>query len=239
MSSNIKHLAIIMDGNGRWAQKKSWPRLKGHEQGAKTTKEVVKWTKNRGISYLTVYAFSSENWKRPETEVSGLFNLLGRFIDKDLLELKKNNVRLNVIGDITKLPNMLQKKINKGIEETSHNNGLVLSIALNYGGREEILRAVNAIRKETTGPDAITEETFNSYLYTNNIPDPDLLIRTGGEKRISNFLLWQIAYTEIYFSDVLWPDFDEKALDEAITWFANRQRRFGMTSEQIKEIEEK
>ncbi|MCD6569412.1 MAG: isoprenyl transferase [Deltaproteobacteria bacterium] len=237
MQNNIKHLAIIMDGNGRWAQKKGWSRIKGHEKGARIAKEIVKVVKSKGIEYLTLYAFSSENWKRPKQEVEGLFRLLEGFIDAEIQELKDSNIRLHVIGDITKFPEILQQKIKKSIKETSKNTVLHLSIALNYGGRDEIIRAVKTISEKTIDPETINEETFKSFLDTAHIPDPDLLIRTGGEKRISNFLLWQIAYTEIYFVDILWPDFNEAALDNALAWFASRQRRFGMTENQIQEIE--
>lgn len=237
MQNNIRHLAIIMDGNGRWAQKRGLPRIKGHEKGARVTKEIVKAVKSRGIGYLTLYAFSSENWKRPRQEVEGLFRLLERFIDAEIQELKDSGTKLHVIGDITKFPEILQQKVRKSIEETSENTDFHLSIALNYGGRSEIIRAVKTISEKAIDPETINEETFESFLDTAHIPDPDLLIRTGGEKRISNFLLWQIAYTEIYFTDILWPDFNETSLDNALAWFASRQRRFGMTEEQIQEIE--
>jgi undecaprenyl diphosphate synthase len=231
MQNSLQHVAIIMDGNGRWAQKRGLPRLSGHEAGARATRKIVELTKERGIKFLTIYAFSSENWRRPVEEVEGLWKLLDRFIDEEVGRLKETGVNFNVIGDISKLSDRLQAKIRHTIELTKTNSAVFLNIALNYGGRDEIVRAVNAAIKERSGP--IDEDGFRKYLDTSGIPDPDLLIRTGGEWRISNFLLWQMAYTEIYFTDILWPDFDGKALDDAIGWFATRQRRYGMTSEQV------
>jgi len=231
MENRIAHVAIIMDGNGRWAQKRGMPRIAGHEAGSRVTRKIVEAAKNRGIPYLTVYAFSSENWRRPKAEIEGLFNLLERFIDEEVGKLKEKGMRIHVIGDITKLSERLQQKIQQTMEITKDNDEIHLTIALNYGGRDEIIRAASAISAQ--GVRQIDEESFKHYLDTSFMPDPDLLIRTGGEKRISNFLLWQMAYTEIYFTDILWPDFDEKALDEALAWFASRERRFGMTGEQM------
>jgi undecaprenyl diphosphate synthase len=233
MKNVVKHLAIIMDGNGRWAKKNALPRLKGHEIGAQAAKNIVEAVKQRNISYLTLYAFSSENWNRPKEEVEGLFKLLEGFIDKEIDRLIESGVCLHIIGDITKFPSILKNKIMMTVEKTMQNNEIHLSVALNYGGRDEIIRATQQIIQEDISFDKIDEKVFSDRLDTSFMPDPDLLIRTGGEWRISNFLLWQLAYTEIYFTDILWPDFDEKALDDAIAWFSNRERRFGMTSEQI------
>ncbi|MCD6281559.1 MAG: di-trans,poly-cis-decaprenylcistransferase [Deltaproteobacteria bacterium] len=233
MQNPLTHVAIIMDGNGRWAQKNGLIRLKGHEKGARVAKDITKAVKARGIRFLTLYAFSSENWRRPKDEVEGLFRLLERFIETEIQELKDNGVRLRVIGDLSRFTLRLKDKIYYCITETSENQDLILSIALNYGGRDEIVRAVREMMGESIPPEKINEETFGRFLDTRDIPDPDLLIRTGGEKRISNFLLWQVAYAEIYFTDVLWPEFDEHELDKAINWFSGRQRRFGMTSEQV------
>ena len=231
MHNSLQHVAIIMDGNGRWAKKRGLPRLSGHEAGARATRKIVELAKERGIKYLTIYAFSSENWHRPIEEVEGLWQLLDRFIDEEVGRLKETGVNFNVIGDISKLSERLQAKIRNTIELTKENTAVYLTIALSYGGRDEILRAVEKIVKDCVAPK--DEEGFKRYLDTKEIPDPDLLIRTGGEWRISNFMLWQIAYTEIYFTDILWPDFDGNALDKAIAWFTSRQRRFGKTSEQV------
>ncbi len=231
MQNSLKHVAIIMDGNGRWAQKRGLPRLSGHEAGARATRKIVELAKERGIKYLSIYAFSSENWHRPVEEVEGLWQLLDRFIDEEVGRLKETGVNFNVIGDVSRLSGRLQEKIRNTIDLTKENSAVFLTIALSYGGRDEILRAVKAIVKDGTAP--VDEEAFKRYLDTRELPDPDLLIRTGGEWRISNFMLWQIAYTEIYFTDILWPDFDGAALDNAITWFTSRQRRYGMTGEQI------
>jgi undecaprenyl diphosphate synthase len=233
MQNSLQHVAIIMDGNGRWAKKRGLPRLSGHEAGARATRKIVELVKDRGIKYLTVYAFSSENWRRPMEEVEGLWKLLDRFIDEEVGRLKETGVNFNVIGDITRLSERLQEKIRNTIKITKDNSSVYLNIALNYGGRDEIIRAANAIAMSGHAP--IDEERFRTFLDTSGIPDPDLLIRTGGEHRISNFLLWQIAYAEIYFTDILWPDFDAVALDDAISWFATRQRRYGMTGEQVEE----
>ena len=231
MHNSLQHVAIIMDGNGRWAKKRGLPRLSGHEAGARATRKIVELAKERGIKYLTIYAFSSENWHRPIEEVEGLWQLLDRFIDEEVGRLKETGVNFNVIGDISKLSERLKAKIRNTIELTKGNTAVYLTIALSYGGRDEILRAVEKIIKAGAAPQ--DEEGFKHYLDTAALPDPDLLIRTGGEWRISNFMLWQIAYTEIYFTDILWPDFDGNALDNAIAWFTSRQRRFGKTSEQV------
>jgi len=230
MQNSIAHIAIIMDGNGRWAQKRDMPRIAGHESGSRTARAIVDAAKVRGIPYLTLYAFSSENWRRPQEEIEALFKLLERFIDNEVSALKDSGVCIHVLGDITRLSEQLQKKIRRTMEETRGNTMIHLSIALNYGGRDEIVRAAEALSRE--GVQNIDETVFASHLDTSFMPDPDLLIRTGGEYRLSNFLLWQLAYTEMYFTDTLWPDFDEHCLDEALAWYASRQRRFGMTAEQ-------
>jgi len=230
MQNSIAHIAIIMDGNGRWAQKRDMPRIAGHESGSRTARAIVDAAKVRGIPYLTLYAFSSENWRRPRDEIEALFKLLERFIDDEVGKLKDSGVCIHVIGDITRLSEGLQEKIRRTMKETRGNDRIHLSIALNYGGRDEIMRAAAALAGK--GVQDIDETVFASHLDTAFMPDPDLLIRTGGEHRISNFLLWQLAYTEMYFTDTLWPDFDEHCLDEALAWYASRQRRFGMTAEQ-------
>jgi undecaprenyl diphosphate synthase len=233
MQNRINHLAIIMDGNGRWAQRRSLPRLKGHDMGARAAKRIVEAAKARSIKYLTLYAFSSENWSRPKEEIEGLFSLLERFIEEEVLRLKTSGVCIHIIGDMSRFSGRLQDKIRMTLEETRDNTELHLAIALNYGGRDEIIRTVKKLLNLGMDPGEINEQIFSDQLDTAFMPDPDLLIRTGGEWRVSNFLLWQLAYTEIYFTDTLWPDFEEKALDEAIHWFDTRQRRFGMTGEQM------
>lgn len=220
-----RHVAIIMDGNGRWARKRGLPRILGHRAGMKSVKRVIKSASEMGLEYLTLYAFSTENWKRPAKEVSALMSLLKEYIQIEGENLKKNNIRVNVLGDISKVPADSRAAIEKIVSETAANSGLSLNIALNYGGRQEILRAVNNIIKD--GLCNVDDKTFSNYLYTRGMPDPDLLIRTSGEYRISNFLLWQMAYTEIYITKTLWPDFDKKELLKALDNFSSRQRRFG------------
>ncbi|MBN1635509.1 MAG: di-trans,poly-cis-decaprenylcistransferase [Deltaproteobacteria bacterium] len=236
MQKSIHHIAIIMDGNGRWATKRGLPRIKGHEAAAQITRRIVEAAKSKGVEYLTLYAFSTENWNRPKEEIDGLFRLLEHFIDDEVHKLKDSGVCIHIIGDISKFSSTLQDKILMTCEKTSRNSELHLAIAMNYGGRDEIIRVAKKIAQTGLSPEDITEDVIKSYLDTAFMPDPDLLVRTGGEKRISNFLLWQMAYTEMYFCDILWPDFDEKALDDAIAWFSTRERRFGMTSDQIKEL---
>jgi len=231
----MDHIAIIMDGNGRWATKRGMSRIKGHEMGAQAARIIVEAVKQRNIGYLTLYAFSSENWNRPKEEVEGLFRLLEGFIDREIYKLKESGVQIHIIGDISKFPSLLQEKIIMTVNETRQNHEINLCVALNYGGRDEIIRATRQIIKGGISADSLDPKVFADHLDTAFMPDPDLLIRTGGEWRISNFLLWQLAYTEIYFTDILWPDFDEAALDTAIAWFSSRERRFGMTSEQIKD----
>ncbi|MGB9678637.1 MAG: isoprenyl transferase [Thermoanaerobacteraceae bacterium] len=226
-----QHIGIIMDGNGRWAKKRNLPRTFGHRAGVFSVKRVVKACSEIGIKYLTIYAFSTENWKRPADEVNTLMNLLVEFLAKELKELHENNVKINFIGDISPLPDVCIREIARAQEQTKNNDGLVLNIALNYGGRNEILRAVRNIcqdiEKGLLESSNITEETISENLYTKGQPDPDLIIRTSGEKRLSNFLLWQSAYSELWFSEVLWPDFNKEHLIEAILYYQSRNRRFG------------
>ena len=229
-----RHVAIIMDGNGRWARQRGLPRIAGHREGVKAVRDVVKACGELGIGVLTLYTFSTENWRRPLEEVSALMKLLLRTLRKEMDDLVRNNVRLMAVGDIGNLPKNTREGILEGIEETKKNTGLVLNLALNYGGREEIVSAVRQIAAEVMKGklkvEAIGRETIQDHLYTSELPDPDLLIRTSGEFRISNFLLWQLAYTEIFITDVLWPDFRRKDLYEAIEDFQGRERRFGRVS---------
>lgn len=226
-----EHVAIIMDGNGRWAQKRGMPRTAGHRAGIKTVKKIIKFCSQLGIKYLTLYAFSTENWKRPEREVSALFKLLVYYLRREVSELDKNNVKLNFIGDISAFDENIKAEIYRAKAMLEDNNGLIVNLALNYGGRAEILNAVRHIvrdvKKDSILEDQIDETVFSRYIYTAGMPDPDLLIRTGGEYRISNFLLWQIAYSELWYTDVLWPDFSEKDLLLAIADYQDRNRRFG------------
>ena len=232
-----KHIAIIMDGNGRWAKERGFPRIAGHREGINSVREITRVCGEIGVKYLTLFTFSTENWNRPKREVKALMTLLLSTIKKEIKELHKNNVKFSTIGDISILPNSTEKVIKEGIELTFNNSGLNLILALNYGSRQEILSAVNNIisdiNKKDIEIDSIDENIFSSYLYTNNCPDPDLLIRTSGELRISNFLLWQSAYTEMYLTDTYWPSFRESELFQAILDFQNRERRFGKTSEQL------
>jgi len=220
-----KHIAIIMDGNGRWAKKKSLPRIFGHKQGVKTVKEIVKAATSLDIKVLTLYAFSTENWKRPVSEINALFTLLLQFLKKELKEFSESGVRLRILGDISALPEKVQNEIKKVLDLTSKNKGLQLNIALNYGARQELIECFKNLAKK--GINNPTEQEISDSLYTAGQPDPDLLIRTSGEHRISNFLLWQIAYSEIYVTDKLWPDFTKKDLEQAIAEFQKRERRFG------------
>jgi len=219
------HVAIIMDGNGRWAEKKSLPRIFGHEQGVRTIKKIVKAANGLGIKVLTLYAFSTENWRRPRDEIKALFSLFEQFLKKELGELNSSGVKLRILGDLSKFPKRMMTEIESACEITSQNTKFELNIALNYGARQEIIRAFEAMSKQ--GIKRPTEETVSSFLYTSGQPDPDLLIRTSGELRISNFLLWQIAYAEIYVTDKLWPDFNREDLKTAIAAFQKRRRRFG------------
>jgi undecaprenyl diphosphate synthase len=220
-----RHIAIIMDGNGRWAKKRGLPRVFGHRAAIKTVREVVEECAKIGIQALTLYAFSTENWARPSAEIRALMGLLRLYLRKELENLTKNNIRFRTIGDTGKLPEQVRKDLRYVTEKTAANSGLTLVLALNYGSRQEIVRAVNCIIQD--GQKRVTEETIQKNLDTSGLPDPDLLIRTSGELRISNFLLWQIAYTELFFTKVLWPDFRARDLHEAITSFKERSRRFG------------
>ncbi|HHX69083.1 MAG: isoprenyl transferase [Miniphocaeibacter sp.] len=226
-----KHVAIILDGNGRWAKKRFLPRFKGHQEGMKRVVEIVEVASDIGIKYLSVYAFSTENWKRPVLEVNSLMDLLVYYVEIQLDRLKKNNVRVITLGDISKIPAKAKNAIIKACNETSSNTGMVLNIALNYGGRDDIINATKNIIKdlelEKINLDNLNEDIFKNYLYTKNQPDVDLLIRSGGEKRLSNFLLYQTAYAELYFTDCLWPDFKEEELFKSIIDYQNRNRRFG------------
>lgn len=231
------HLAIIMDGNGRWAKQKGLLRSLGHESGTKSVKVTVETCAKLGIKNLTLYAFSTENWNRPKLEVDTLMRLLISSLKKEVKTLKENNIRLNAIGNLTNLPTKVQKELQEVITLTSENTRMTLTLALSYGAREEITQAVKKIsdkvKNNIISLEAIDESIINEHLYTHNLPDVDLVIRTSGEHRISNFLLWQIAYAEFYFTEVLWPDFNEDNLYEAIISYQNRERRFGKTSEQI------
>jgi undecaprenyl diphosphate synthase len=232
-----RHIAIIMDGNGRWAQNHSLGRIAGHRKGAESVRKVVEACRAIGISYLTLYAFSSENWSRPEKEVSALMTLLERYLKSEVKVMIKNNIRLLTIGDTAALPEQVRAVLGDTIEKTAGNTAMTLVLALNYGSHDEILEAVRklveqALQGKIDASD-ITAERFQGYLYTKGMPDPDLLIRTSGEYRLSNFLMWQTAYTEFYFTDTLWPDFREEQLIEAILEFQRRERRFGMTSDQV------
>ncbi|TDX14153.1 undecaprenyl diphosphate synthase [Flavobacterium sp. S87F.05.LMB.W.Kidney.N] len=233
-----KHLAIIMDGNGRWAKQQGFMRAFGHENGTKSVKEIIKTSAKLGIEYLTLYAFSTENWNRPKLEVQALMKILINSLKKELVTLQENNIRLNAIGNLDKLPKTAQKELLDVIEKTKNNSRLTLTLALSYGSREELVNAVKAIsdkvKNNIISIDTIDDSIINEHLYTQNLPDVDLLIRTSGEHRISNFLLWQIAYAELYFTNVLWPDFKDQDLYEAIISYQKRERRFGKTSEQIK-----
>ena len=222
-----QHVAIIMDGNGRWANKRGLPRLAGHEAGGKNIRPVVKFFSDYGIKYLTLYAFSTENWNRPKAEVAGLLSLLGKKIDQESQAFHQENIRLLHLGRQDKLSKRLREKVNAAVELTKNNTGLTLCLAFDYGGRDEIVKAVRRITSAGIPNDSIDESVLSQYLYIPDIPDPDLVIRTGGEKRISNFLLWQAAYSELYFTPVLWPDFGSEAIKEALSEYKSRQRRFG------------
>ena len=226
-----KHIAIIMDGNGRWAQKRSLPRAFGHRAGAEALRSIVQTASEVGVQILTAYAFSTENWKRPTDEVSLLMSLLSDYLDNEIDELDDNHVKIRFIGKNDELAPILQHKIEKAQTRTAHNNGLVLNLAVNYGGRAEITRAVKIVAemvsKGQLKPSQVDENIINQHLYTNDLPDPDLLIRPSGDFRISNFLLWQLAYTEFYFTHLYWPDFKPEHLLQAINEYQNRDRRFG------------
>lgn len=221
------HVAIIMDGNGRWAKKRGLPRFFGHRKGVDSVRKIVRASAEFGIKYLTLYVFSSENWERPQSEINKLMKLLEELLIKEEPELNKNNVRVRAIGQIERLPQKVQDSLNYMINKTKDNTGLVLVLALSYSGRNEIIDAIKKIAREKKDFAVLTSEEFSNYLYDFLLPDPDLLIRTAGEMRISNYLLWQSAYTEFYFTEVLWPDFDKKELLVAIEDYSQRKRRFG------------
>ncbi len=232
-----EHIAIIMDGNGRWAKQKGKLRIFGHENGAKAVKKVVEACTEIGVKNLTLYAFSTENWNRPKLEVQTLMKLLILSLKKEIKTLHDNDIKLNAIGNLKALPTMVYRELMDVIEITKNNGNRTLTLALSYGSREELINAVKQIsikvKNNIISPEKIDESVINEHLYTRNLPEVDLLIRTGGEQRISNFLLWQIAYTELYFTNVFWPDFTKQHLQEAIVDYQKRERRFGKTSEQL------
>ena len=228
-----KHIAITMDGNGRWAKSKGKLRIFGHNNGVKAVRDTVEAAAEIGIEFLTLYAFSTENWNRPSKEVNALMTLLVSAINKETKTLMDNNIKLSTIGDTNSLPSKAKKELAEAIDKTKDNTRMTLVLALSYSGRWDILNAVNEITKKGVGNEKITEEQFQQYLSTKSVPDPELLIRTSGEYRISNFLLWQIAYSELYFTDTLWPDFRRADLEKAILDYQSRERRFGKTTEQI------
>ena len=229
-----QHIAIIMDGNGRWAKQRKLPRIAGHKQGAESLREAVITCAELGVKYLTVYAFSTENWRRPQEEVDFLMGLFAQSIDNRMGELIKNNVRLRFLGRLQDFSPELQQKMKSAMEKLVHNTGVNLQVMVSYGGRAELVDAFRRMTNDKLTNEQINEETISSYLYTAGIPDPDLLIRTASEERISNFLLWQIAYAEIYVTETLWPDFRREQLLAAIEEYNKRERRFGKTSEQLK-----
>ncbi len=232
-----QHIAVIMDGNGRWAQKQGAKRIFGHKNAIQAVREIAEGCAELGIKYLTLYAFSTENWNRPTAEVNALMQLLVTTIRKELPTLQKNNIRLKTIGDTDSLPQNCQQSLQQTIQDTEKNDGMTLVLALSYSGRWEILNAVRSVASEVKAghlkPEQIDDELFSKYLNTRMMPDPELIIRTSGEHRISNFLLWQLAYSELFFTDILWPDFRKNHLYEALLSFQNRERRFGKTSAQI------
>jgi undecaprenyl diphosphate synthase len=230
-----KHVAIIMDGNGRWAKQRGQLRAIGHQAGLKAVRRIVRFASQKGITALTLYAFSSENWNRPKTEISALMALFGYALNREVNILHKNNIKLQIIGDVSRFSNQLQKRLKIALDLTSNNTGLVLNIAANYGGRWDIVNASKQVMKQINQGEITLEQLdeshFSRYLSLSELPAIDLVIRTGGEYRISNFLLWQIAYAEFYFTDILWPDFDEKAFMQAVDVFQSRERRFGSIRE--------
>ncbi len=232
-----KHIAVIMDGNGRWAKQKGLLRTVGHENGSKAVREIVEACAELQVQFLTLYAFSTENWKRPKMEVELLMKLLINSLKKEISTLEENDIRLNAIGNLNALPKKAYNELTDVIEKTKNNSRMTLTLALSYGSREEITKTIKDIslkvKNNLISPSAIDESLINSHLYTRNLPDVDLLIRTSGEQRISNFLLWQIAYAELYFTKTLWPDYNKEDLFEAIINYQNRERRFGKTSEQL------
>lgn len=234
-----RHIAIIMDGNGRWAEERGLPRAAGHQAGIASLRDVTRSSRELGIDFLTVYAFSTENWKRPKREVSMLFRLLVKMLREELREMLENGVRLKTIGQTSLLPKLVQQELHDAIERTAKNKGLTLTLALSYSGRWDLVRAMQAIaldvRRGKISPEDISEETIRAALTTSEMPDPDLLVRTSGELRLSNFLLWELAYSEIHVTNVLWPDFRREHLYEAIREYQKRERRFGLTGAQLKQ----
>jgi undecaprenyl diphosphate synthase len=228
-----EHVAIIMDGNGRWAKQHGLPRTEGHRYGVENLRRILETAVESGVKILTIYAFSTENWRRPKYEVEMLMRLLEMFLERELDELHKNGVQIRHIGELDGVPGRLQKRIRKGLELTKNNSRLILNVAFNYGGRDEIVRAVRRIVEEGIPAEQITEEVISRYLYTCGLPDPDLIIRTSGELRVSNFLIWQGSYSELYATPAYWPDFDEVEFRKALAEYAHRKRRFGKTDEQI------
>ena len=236
-----KHVAIIMDGNGRWAKKKAFNRIRGHEEGAKSVREIVRTSSETGIQWLTLYAFSEENWKRPAYEIKALMKLLKSYLKGELEEMLENNIRFQTIGRIHKLPKDVQKALRQTLEKTAGNKGMTLNLALSYGSRQEMVDTVKTLARRVQAgeisPEDINEKLIGSALYTADMPDPDLLIRTSGEYRVSNFLLWQIAYTELYITPTLWPEFRKEEYLTAIEEYQKRERRFGATSDQLADKE--
>jgi len=236
-----RHVAVIMDGNGRWAKSRGQSRVMGHKKGAEAVRKIIRNCGDHGVEYLTLFAFSSENWKRPGREVKLLMELFISVLEKDIDVLVENGVRLRIIGDLDRFGKRIGKLIKKAEKRTASNDRMHLLIAANYGGRWDIIQASQKLaelsRNGEINPAEINEEMFSHYLVTDDIPDPDLFIRTGGEKRISNFLIWQLAYSELYFTDVLWPDFSKENLIDALRWYASRERRFGKTSEQVRKAD--
>lgn len=226
------HIAIIMDGNGRWAKKHGLPRIQGHRKGVENIRNIVRIAMINKIQYLTLYAFSTENWSRPASEVHGLIELLASVIDRETKELHKQNIRIKHLGRTENLSQNLQRSIQKAVEITKNNIGLTLNVAFDYGGRNELLEAAKKIIKDKINPDLLDETSFEKYLYSSGIPDPDLIIRTAGEMRLSNFLLWQAAYSEYYFTKTLWPDFDEIDMDKALSEYYKRKRQFGQIEDE-------
>lgn len=233
-----KHVAIVMDGNGRWAQSRNKPRLHGHREGASSVREIVEVAAEVGIEVLTLYAFSSENWSRPESEVKGLMTILKSYLESELARMLKNKIRLSCIGDLERIPGGVRKVLLQTIEKTKKNNRLILNLALSYGSRDEITTAAQKIARQCVegklDPDAITQQTVTDHLYTESLPDPDLFIRTGGEQRLSNFLLWQASYAEIVFTDIMWPEYRREAFLASLQDYQKRERRFGKTGAQVK-----
>jgi undecaprenyl diphosphate synthase len=233
-----RHVAIIMDGNGRWAQRQGHSRIRGHQEGAVSVREVVRLARELEIPYLTLYAFSEENWQRPQLEIQALMQLLSRYLKQEIQEMREKQIAFQAIGDLSQLPEKVRQQLNRTIAATAANAIMTLTLALSYGSRSEIVQAARRLAEQVQqgllDPRDVTQEQFSQQLYTKNIPDPDLLIRTSGEYRISNFLLWQLAYTELYFTETFWPDFREEEFLKALLNFQQRDRRFGLTQEQIK-----